>query len=478
MRMKRRAVMLLAAPALVLLTAPPFLTASYAADGPTFNGSASAAGIDAVVSNDSLPLGINPEFAGPSTQASLTSLGDSNAQAAFPDFGATVDGVPGLAGALVGGLPVPAYPMLVASNTSTPHVDTGVPGVELSAESQVSSSEGRAVVGTLGNGFSSTAEVSQQSDSSVVAQASTTLGINLLNLVSISGVSSTAQVSADANTGNLTRASSISIAQISIAGLSVTLPPSTPNTVPIPIPIPGVPQLPPLTLPVLPIPLGGTTLPIPDLGFENGTFTVTLPLLGNAVKFAIPAGPVLTALKGLGIGVTYQTAQSTSTGVIAPALTFNFTAPALPRNNFYNGTTGISFTLGRTEASVTLHPVFGSSGGSYGGGGGLLSGGGTSLGGSTGSGSLGSLGGGLGGALPATGATPTIPNPGGSSTPVTGGTTTTPSAGAARLTPVALVDRSQADLSGIYLVAVAVAGAALAAASILRLLGVRLLWGS
>ena len=182
----------------------------------------------------------------------------------------------------------------------------------------------------------------------------------------------------------------------------------------------------------------------------------------------------------MGINVTYQTAQQTTTGIIAPALTFNFTAPALPQNNYFNGPTGISFTLGRSAASVTLHPVLGA-GGSASGGTGLP------VGGSTGGG-IGGIGsgtgttppvGGVGGALPSLGGSIPSVVPGGTSSSGvpnasgSGGGTTTP-----RLNPVALVDTSQADLSGVYLVAVAVAGVALAAASILRLLGVRLLWGS
>jgi hypothetical protein len=475
MRMNKRAVMLLAAvPTAVLMIAPNLIVRASAANGPVFSGSSSAAGFDAVVSNGSLPLGINPELAGPATQASLTSLGESDAQAAFPDLGSTVDGIPGLAGALFGGLPVPAYPLVVASNSTTQHATSDAPGIALSAESQASSSQGRAVVGTEGTGFTSTAEVSVQSDQSVLAQAQTTFGINLLNLVAISGVQSTASVRADASTGQLTRTSSMSIGQISIPALNVTLPPTTPGTVPIPVPVPGLPQLPPLTLPVIPIPLGGTTLPLPDLGFEDGTFTVTLPVLGKAIKFAIPAGPVLTALKALGINVTYQTAQTTTTGVIAPALTFAFTVTSLPQNNYFNGPTGVSFTLGRTTASVTLHPVLDTGGGSFG----------NSPVGSTGQtgppsttssvgGSPSLAGGVLGPKLPSLGTGTGI-----TTAPIASGLqppATTPNL---RLTPVALVDRSQADLSGLYLIAVAVAVVALAAASILRLLGVRLLWGS
>jgi hypothetical protein len=491
MRMNKRAVMLLAAvPTIVLMIAPPFIGSASADTGPTFSGSSSSAGFDAVLSNDSLPLGIDPELEGPATQSSLDSLGDSDAQAAFPDLGSTVDGVPGLAGALFGGLPVPAYPLVVSSNISTQHATSDAPGIALTAESQAGTAEGTAVVGTEGTGFTSTAEVAVQPDQSVVAQAQTTFGVDLLNLVSISGVQSQASVTADSQTGELTRTSSMSIGQISIPGLNVSLPPGTPTYIPIPDPIPGLPQVPPLTLPSIPIPLGGTTLPLPDLGFEDGNFTVTLPVLGNAIKFALPAGPVLSALKALGIDVTYETAQKTATGVIAPALTFSFTAPALPQNNLFNGTTGVSFTLGASQASVTLHPVIDTGSGSDGGGSVVSTGSsgssastGTATTTSSGTTSSGS-GSSSGGLLPGSGSglgltTPTI----GSST-ATGGTTTPPATGtqqqsvAPQVREVALVDRSQADLSGLYLIAVAVAGVALAAASILRLLGVRLLWGS
>ncbi|MDP9115701.1 MAG: hypothetical protein M3O28_00230, partial [Actinomycetota bacterium] len=205
MRMNKRTAMLIAAvPTVVLLLAPTLIAPSFADGGPTFSGTATSDGFDAIISNDSLPLGINPELAGPTTQASLTSLGDSDALAAFPYPGATVAGVPGLAGALFGGLPFPAYPLVVASNSSTRHVTSGAPGISLSAQSQTSSAQGQAVVGTLGNGFTTTSEVSVQSDSSVLAQSSTTLGLNLLNLVSLSGIQSSASVTADASTGQLT----------------------------------------------------------------------------------------------------------------------------------------------------------------------------------------------------------------------------------------------------------------------------------
>lgn len=476
MRVPRRATRLAAALAIAGLALTPLLgaQAAFADDGPSFSGTAKATGVDLVITNSSLPLGLSPEGSGPLAQASLDSLGTSEALSAFPDLGSTVDGIPGLAGALFGNLPLPAYPLVVASNISRPHIDQGVPGIELHAASSSGLAEARTTVGAMSTGFTSTASVEQLSDKSVQATGQTTFGVNLLNLVSLSGVSSTAQVTADALSGALTRKASMSIGQISVAGLSLAIPPSTPGNIPIPIPVPGVPQLPPINLPTLPLPLGGTTLPIPDLGFENGTFTVTLPVLGNALKFAVPASLVLNAFKALGITVSYQTAVNTTTGITAPALTFAFTVPSPPQNNYFNGPTGVSFTLGGSSASVTLHPAF-PTGGSPGGG--VVSGSGNtggSLTTGTGGGDLG------GGVLPGGGAsTPVISDPGtstgngaGTTNPIASGPTTP------TLTPTAFEDLNQTDLSGVYLAAVAVAAVALAAASILRLLGVRLLWGS
>ena len=450
--------------------------------GPTFNGTASAYGMDFVISNDSLPLGINPEFAGPVAQASLDSLGDSSGSAAYPYLGDTVDGVPGLAGALAGNLPIPAYPLAVASNTSNPHVSQGIPGVQLDANSEVSSASASGTVGAESTGFVSKAEVSQQSDQSVVATAQTTFGANILNLISVSGVKSVATVSADPLTGALTRTTSLSIAQISIPALNVAFPPGTPVYVPIPDPIPGLPQLPPLNLPELPIPIiGGTTLLLPDIGFEDGSFTVSLPVLGKAVTFAIPNGPLLAAFKALGISVTYQQPQSTPTGVIAPVLTFAYTTPSLPSNQYFNGPVGVSFALGKTQASLTLNPVL-----STGGGTGSLGGGtpGTSTGTGVGTGSTGGFT-----SSPASGSGSTVQSTPAASAPLVSastpatGTSSAPAAAApstsnTQTAPAALVDLTQADLSGVYLAAVAVAAVALVGGWILRVLGVRLLWES
>jgi hypothetical protein len=469
MRMPGRVTRLGMAGALAAILVNPLSGARAAgADvGPSFTGTASATGVDLTITNSSLPLGLSPEGSGPSAQASLDSVGDSSAQAAFPDFGSTVDGLPGLAGALFGNLPLPAYPLVVASNLSNPRVGQGVPGIQLDAQSTPGLSEGTSVVGAESTGFTSTAEVQQLSDGSVQASGQSTFGIDLLGLVSISGVSSQAQVTASADTGALTRTSHLSIGQISVAGLSLVIPPSSPGNIPIPVPVPGLPQLPPLKLPTLPLPLGGTTLPIPDIGFEDGTFTVTLPLLDKGVKFALPASLVLSAFKALGITVTYQTAQDTPTGVSAPALTFAFDVPSPPKNNYLNGPTGVSFELGASTANVTLHPAL-SNPGSFGGGTGST--GAISAVAPTGTGGNGVLGGAT---------TPIVGTGSAGSSPAMSGTTPSITASPPRTVRLtASVNPLEGDLSGVYLAVVAVAVVALAAASILRLLGVRLLWGS
>lgn len=462
--------------------------APASADAPTsFDGTANAYGVDLTLYNPSLPLGLTVEAAGPTAQAHLNSIDQSDAFASFPYPGETTAGLPGTAGALFG-VPTPAYPFIVSTQSGDAPKDQDLPGVALHAESGRSTAAGRATIGSVGTGFDSQARVETLSDGSVRASASTSLGVNLLNLIDISGMKSSASVTADATTGQLTRESHLSIGQISVPGLAIGVPDGTPGTLPIPIPVPGLPQLPPLKLPVLPLPLGGETIQAPDIGFEDGTFTITLPVpLSKPLKFAIPAKLVLDAFKLLGIDITYQTAQNTSTGVVAPALTFTYSAPSPPPNQYVNGKTDIGFTLGRSTASVTLQPAAGqdftpgpgigsgSSGGDLGGGG--LNGG---SGSGVDSGSVGSpedSSGGLqggGGDFPAD-----IPSgdtsgsiasgPGLSS----GGQTVTEAPQVLAALPVS--DTYKFDLSGLYLVCVVIAAVALVSGAVLRLLGVRLL---
>jgi hypothetical protein len=173
----------------------------------------------------------------------------------------------------------------------------------------------------------------------------------------------------------MTLTSSLAIARISIPALKLTIPKTTPGSFPLPNPIPGLPQLPQPNLPPMPLPLGGVTLTAPELGFQDGQFSVSLPLLGNRA-FAVPAASVLSALKALGITLTYQAAQRTPTSIMAAQLTWETTIPAPPTNTYFNGPTDVKVSLGRASASITAAAA--PAGGSVPGGSALDSGSGSS----------------------------------------------------------------------------------------------------
>jgi hypothetical protein len=455
-----------------MVITPPFLYADRAGAQdarPSFEGFASAYGMDANFSNASIPLGLTPQFAGPTAEARLNNLGNSDSFAAFPYPGDTAAGLPGTAGALFG-VPIPAYPAIVATQAGDYPKDQEIPGVGLHAESGASNAYGRASAGTDGTGLLSEARVESLADQSVRALARSKAGFNLLNFLDLSGVVSSAEVTADSTTGDLVRAGHTSIGRLSVPGLAIAIPPSTPGTVPIPIPIPGAAQLPPTEFPSLPIPSGGTTLVAPDLGFRDGTFTVTMPGGdGKPTTYAVPAGAVLEAFDEQGIHITYQAAQELTTGVVAPAITFEYSAAAPPSNQYFNGPTDIRFTLGRSTASVTLNPAqsafgLGPSGGS--------------------SPAIVDNGTGVPGALPAivggvdAAGLPSLGAPGLGSLPGPVAGAALGNADTVGAASYSVATTSAIDLSDIYLACLIVAASILLAASFLRLRVVRFLWGS
>ncbi|GAA0623896.1 hypothetical protein GCM10009547_28750 [Sporichthya brevicatena] len=453
--------------AAMIVTPPTFYAARAGAQDakPSFEGFASAYGMDANFSNASIPLGLTPQFAGPTAEARLNNLGNSDAFAAYPYPGDTAAGLPGTAGAVFG-VPIPAYPAIVATQAGDYPKDQEIPGVGLHAESGASNAYGRASAGSDGAGLLSEARVEALADQSVRALARSKAGFNVLNFLDLSGVVSNAEVTADSTTGELVRIAHTSIGRISVPGLAIAIPESTPGTVPIPIPIPGVAQLPPIEFPTLPIPSGGTTLIAPDLGFRDGTFTVVMPGGdGKPTTYAVPADSVLKAFEQQGILITYQAAQELTTGVVAPAITFKYAAAAPPPNQYFNGPTDINFTLGRATASVTLNPAqsafgLGPSGGlSPGIANGVLPGGSV---GAVDSAGLPSL------TTPALGGLP-------GTAPVAGAAVGSDLTGPASY---AVSAASTGDLSDIYVACLILAALVLLAASFLRLRVVRFLWGS
>ena len=319
---------------------------------PTFQGLASAYGFDATLSNPSIPLGLTLQGAGPVAQASLSPI-KSDAFASFPYPGDTIANLPGVAGAaFLNGFPLPPYPLYINSSLGDPDRSSNFPGITLEAHSGRTQADAVAALGTDGFGYTSTADVRLGDDGRPVATARTEItGLRLGGVVEISGMVSTVSVRMAAD-GSLERTSSLSIGRIGVPGLQLTLPHETPSSAPIPVPIPGVPQVGSIPLVPLPIPLGGTTIAAPDIGFVDGTFTVTLPGIGALDPVAVPAAPVLDALGALGIEASYQPAVETADGLVGASLRISTRLPAPPENQIANGETVIAYDLGRATASL------------------------------------------------------------------------------------------------------------------------------
>lgn len=339
-----------------LVIAPP----ARAADT-SFDAVASAYGINNGVSNPSFPVGLVLTGSGPATSAHLTSLGGSDAFASFPYPGDTVVGLPGLASGLFG-VPVPGYPLYVATSAGDAPRSANFPGIALNSRSESLVTESRALVGTDVSGFDSNSRIGVAADGGVTSEASTIFKtLQFGDVFTLSGVRSTAKVVADGLSGKLTRTSELSIGAINVPGLKIDIPKQSPGTVPLPIPIPGAGQVPPLEFPPLPIPNGGTTLAAPSIGFTNGVFTVAVPGQ-EGQRYAIPSEPVIKAFADAGMKVTFQQAADTKNGILAPAITFETDFPSLPDNPYFNGATHATYTLGGSFAEVAFDVIDDSTG--------------------------------------------------------------------------------------------------------------------
>jgi len=326
----------------------------------TFTGLAAANGVSIRFSNDSIPVAPTPEVSGPVAQASLDPLGSSLAFASFPYPGDTLVASPKLVGGVFG-VPMPAYPLIV-STSSIPETQTGgAAGISLRADSQANESEASSAVGDPnGVGSSSLAQVVNNSGSGrgLTATASTESTLSQVGGVfSLQGVRSSASATTD-SAGVVQTLSILQFSDLFVPGLSMEIPAGTPGSVPIPVPIPGAPQLPAQQYPAIPIPapFGGTTLVAPHIGFENGYFTVALPQLGSK-KWTVPASAVLAGLKSLGIEATYSAPvpivqNGKTVGVVGAALEFTTVLPAPPKNEGFNGPTKVSVTIGKSVASL------------------------------------------------------------------------------------------------------------------------------
>jgi hypothetical protein len=429
---------------------------------PTFDATASAYGFDVTTTNQDVPLGLTVEGAGPVAQAELTSLPAATSFASLPYPGATVVQLPGLVGALVPGTPeLPAYPAFVSADLDQGPQGQQLPGASLQAQASATQSQATAVGGTQGIGYTATAQVRLDKADDVIAAADATFNaVALGQLMTVSAVHSAASETFDNSSGTLTPESDLTIGHLAVPGLRLTLPKTTPGQ----LPVAG-------NIPTLPLPLGGTTLLAPDLGFENGTFTLALPLFGGA-KFAVPFAVVAQGLSALGIEATYQQPIISKQRIVAAGLTFSAT-PVIPavKGVPVSGPVPTHLSFGRSSASFAGTVLIGEQPAAVpvGLAGGLpsgaVSGGGEPLAGAPAAGLAG------GPVLPATGSTgdaPVVP-------PVV--------ARPSRAAPTSqryLVAHGLAlpDTSKLYLLIVGAAVLGSFAAQGLRVLGVRIRWNS
>lgn len=364
---------------------------------------------------------------------------------------------------------MPSYPLYVSTTTAPSTEDGGASGITLQADSQHNQAQSLATVGTGVPGAVSRAQVvnSSSSGNGLAARATATFsGLGVGGVFTVFGGMSSA--TAEYRGTDVSVKSDLRFADLAVPGLHIQLPAQTPGSVPIPVPIPGAPQLPPVSLPGVPIPapFAGTLLETPHLGFENGYFTVALPFLGSQ-KFLVPASSVLPALAAAGITMTYQAAtpivqNGKTVGVLAPGAVISTAIPAPPQNPGYNGPTQMTMTMGRSVAS--LKDIVDSGAG--------VAAAASPDGNAVSSGAAGGAGVDLAGGSPAGG----IPVGGAAGNPIP-----TAASGAPLLqASPALVSRTAParDITNVYLALVAAAAIGTLYAGAVRLLGVRHRWTS
>jgi len=307
------------------------------------------------VNNPSIPTGIDIEGGGPQAEVRQTSLDLRDASAQLPYAGDTVPGLPGTGGALFN-FPVPPYPFIAASTAGSAPQTVTYPGVVLHAESGDFITRASSTAGQPGSGATSAASIAEDREGGVAAIASTFADTVALGpYVTLSDVRSLVTVGSTA-AGKLTRSSTSSIGRISVPGLAFDIPKTSPGAIPIPVPIPGVPNQPPIGVPEYPYPAGGQTLHDPDIGIQDGYFTITQVMGGQKQTYLIPSNDALAAFKAAGVTIRFQAPQQTAGGLISGAYIVEYTFAAPPQNGYYNGATKITQTTAYSLANVDLTP--------------------------------------------------------------------------------------------------------------------------
>jgi hypothetical protein len=305
---------------------------------------------------------------GPTAQTVLTSFGTSDAYAAFPDPGQTVVSAPTLLqGLLSGGTsglppinipPPPSYPFFVDSEAGTkPSDHIGAGPYSLDASS-TDSAANAAAVGGLQDGISgnaalvtSKAGVAVQSDSTVVADATSDVQGLTIGPLTIGEVRSNATETASSD-GTVTPSSDLVITGMQVGGLPVALSPAGLNVAGPGVPLPLNSTLEailansgltatvvrPQTYPgEVTAPAVQLTGPVNDLGAGTGNGTFTL-IIGGA-EAAMQTGAGVPGIPPTSTSPSGAAAGSTSPSGGAPAPTAGGTPATTPATGASAATT-------------------------------------------------------------------------------------------------------------------------------------------
>ncbi|MBA3742336.1 MAG: hypothetical protein H0X00_05285 [Sporichthya sp.] len=291
----------------------PLISADAQADA-TYAAVAEATGTRVILTNQSIPLNVAPQLQGPTASAVQNSLQQSDAYAAFPYPGEEVAGIPGVVGGAAG-VPLPAYPFVIATSFGDGAKQLSYPGIELRAESTETLTQSTATGGSTGAGGTSSARVARDGDD-VVAKAVTDLdALRIGESLVISGLHAVATASRD-SAGKLTRASELSFTRLSAPGFVI--------------------------------------------GLTNGKFTLQNGTEAPAQN-DVPLAQIAAALSGAGYPTTFQVPQETPDGIIGAGLQIQTTLPAPPAGTpgGFSGETPVTYTIGllRAEVAYTVLPT-------------------------------------------------------------------------------------------------------------------------
>lgn len=294
---------------LMLVGAPNRASAQTAPTG--FTASSSADIIRVTTDFPGLPLSSSPvDSGGPTAQAYLDSLGNSQAYAAAPDPGTLVGGLPALGAGVLSGdginlpFPIPAYPLSVTTDSATqPQASEGQGPYKLRARSGNSSSDAQTTVGgstSAGDfGYMSAAASVVNGQDGPVSQATSDLESITVGPLYIGHIQSTASMSVGYGGQPTAKASTI------VEGAAVD----------------GI----------------GVNLSDAGIGITSAAVPVTIP----------PA--VETVLRSAGITVKTFSGAKSSTGIVAPVvqITQSVTLPQI-------GAGTVTYTVGGTSAQLQL----------------------------------------------------------------------------------------------------------------------------